>query len=168
EGGDAGGGGASTSATRLCHYDSGHELDEISVVGAAARGSEGLPTPTTPCHCGGLKYGSGQTLYSIAGLVPPAPAAPSYRTQHGFKELTALLDEGFAQSPISSSKYRSGFSISLRRKSILDEVPLPILRSFIFLRQVSKAEVSREVRTGDANKPSQPRTLLLGWVSRVE
>ncbi|XP_011304330.1 cyclic nucleotide-gated cation channel subunit A isoform X1 [Fopius arisanus] len=55
--------GASTSATRLCHYDSGHELDEISVVGG---------TPTTPCHCPG-KFGSGQTLYSIAGSVPPGP-----------------------------------------------------------------------------------------------
>lgn len=83
EGGGGGGGGASTSATRLCHYDSGHELDEISVVGAAIRGSEGLPTPTTPCHCGGLKYGSGQTLYSIAGLVPPAPAAPAHGAQSG-------------------------------------------------------------------------------------
>lgn len=83
EGSGGGGGGASTSATRLCHYDSGHELDEISVVGAAIRGSEGLPTPTTPCHCGGLKYGSGQTLYSIAGLVPPAPAAPAHGAQSG-------------------------------------------------------------------------------------
>ncbi|XP_076392648.1 uncharacterized protein LOC105663968 isoform X1 [Megachile rotundata] len=81
EGSGGGGGGASTSATRLCHYDSGHELDEISVVGAAIRGSEGLPTPTTPCHCGGLKYGSGQTLYSIAGLVPPAPAIPAHGIQ---------------------------------------------------------------------------------------
>ncbi|XP_015439283.1 PREDICTED: cyclic nucleotide-gated cation channel alpha-3-like [Dufourea novaeangliae] len=78
EGSGGGGGGASTSATRLCHYDSGHELDEISVVGGTIRGSEGLPTPTTPCHCGGHKYGSGQTLYSIAGLVPPAPDAPTH------------------------------------------------------------------------------------------
>ncbi|KAI4482156.1 hypothetical protein M0802_013790 [Mischocyttarus mexicanus] len=69
--------GSSTSATRLCHYDSGHELDEISVVG----GGGGIPvtggiaigslqTPTTPCHCTAHKYGSGQTLYSIAGLPP--------------------------------------------------------------------------------------------------
>ncbi|KAI4488018.1 hypothetical protein M0804_004866 [Polistes exclamans] len=81
--------GSSTSATRLCHYDSGHELDEISVVGSSAVvpvaaggipiGS--LPTPTTPCHCTAHKYGSGQTLYSIAGL-PPAPAAPSHRGIH--------------------------------------------------------------------------------------
>ncbi|XP_025163951.1 cyclic nucleotide-gated cation channel alpha-3 isoform X1 [Harpegnathos saltator] len=77
-----GGGGASTSATRLCHYDSGHELDEISVIGAAVR-NEGLTTPTTPCHCRSLKYGSGQTLCSITGLVPPAPAAPAHRTQSG-------------------------------------------------------------------------------------
>lgn len=83
EGSGGGGGGASTSATRLCHYDSGHELDEISVVGGTIRGSEGLPTPTTPCHCGGLKYGSGQTLYSIPGLVPPAPTAPGHGTQSG-------------------------------------------------------------------------------------
>ncbi|XP_008547129.1 potassium/sodium hyperpolarization-activated cyclic nucleotide-gated channel 3 [Microplitis demolitor] len=68
-------GAGSTSATRLCYYDSGHELDEISVVGSAA-------TPTTPCHySSGNKYGSGQTLYSIATTVPPAaistPVAPS-------------------------------------------------------------------------------------------
>ncbi|XP_043487202.1 potassium/sodium hyperpolarization-activated cyclic nucleotide-gated channel 3-like isoform X3 [Polistes fuscatus] len=81
--------GSSTSATRLCHYDSGHELDEISVVGSSAAvpvaaggiaiGS--LPTPTTPCHCIAHKYGSGQMLYSITGL-PPAPAAPSHRGIH--------------------------------------------------------------------------------------
>lgn len=76
---------ASTSATRLFHCDSGHELDEISVI---ARGTGDLVlTPTTPYHCisGGpslgsstaaIRYGSGQTLYSIAGSVPPAPAAP--------------------------------------------------------------------------------------------
>ncbi|KAK0082477.1 hypothetical protein PV325_010314 [Microctonus aethiopoides] len=69
-------GAASTSATRLCHYDSGHELDEISVVGV------GVVTPTTPCHCTSNKYGSGQTLYSIAASVPPSastftPAASS-------------------------------------------------------------------------------------------
>ncbi|XP_026669213.1 cGMP-gated cation channel alpha-1-like isoform X1 [Ceratina calcarata] len=81
--GGGGGGGASTSATRLCHYDSGHELDEISVVGGTIRGSEGLPTPTTPCHCGGHKYDSRQTLYSITGLVPPAPAAPAHGVQSG-------------------------------------------------------------------------------------
>ncbi|XP_074113239.1 uncharacterized protein LOC141536538 isoform X6 [Cotesia typhae] len=67
-------GAGSTSATRLCYYDSGHELDEISVVGGAA-------TPTTPCHYSGNKYGSGQTLYSIATTVPPAaistPVAPA-------------------------------------------------------------------------------------------
>lgn len=66
---DSTGGGASgpsTSATRLCHYDSGHELDEISVVGG---------TPMTPCHCPGVRYGSGQTLYSIAASVPPAPGS---------------------------------------------------------------------------------------------
>ncbi|XP_050460878.1 cyclic nucleotide-gated cation channel alpha-3 isoform X5 [Cataglyphis hispanica] len=73
--------GASTSATRLWHYDSGHELDEISVIGAA-RGNEGLTTPTTPCHCRSIKYGSGQTLCSIAGL-PPAPALPAHRAQSG-------------------------------------------------------------------------------------
>ncbi|XP_076165320.1 uncharacterized protein LOC143145643 isoform X1 [Ptiloglossa arizonensis] len=83
EGSGGGGGGASTSATRLWHYDSGHELDEISVVGATTRGSEGLPTPTTPCHCGGLKYGSGQTLYSIAGLVPPVPTASAHGVDSG-------------------------------------------------------------------------------------
>ncbi|KAL0123355.1 hypothetical protein PUN28_005706 [Cardiocondyla obscurior] len=77
-----GGGGASTSATRLCHYDSGHELDEISVIGANVRDNEGLTTPTTPCHCRSIKYGSGQTLCSIAGL-PPAPAIPTHRTQSG-------------------------------------------------------------------------------------
>ncbi|KAF7391355.1 hypothetical protein HZH66_009835 [Vespula vulgaris] len=75
--------GSSTSATRLCHYDSGHELDEISVVGGSVAVAGGvvigpLPTPTTPCHCTAHKYGSGQTLYSIAGL-PPAPAAPAHR-----------------------------------------------------------------------------------------
>ncbi|EGI67152.1 hypothetical protein G5I_04308 [Acromyrmex echinatior] len=75
-----GGGGASTSATRLCHYDSGHELDEISVIGATVRDNEGLTTPTTPCHCRSIKYGSGQTLCSIAGL-PPAPAIPAHRAQ---------------------------------------------------------------------------------------
>ncbi|XP_070167698.1 cyclic nucleotide-gated channel alpha-3-like isoform X5 [Polyergus mexicanus] len=74
--------GASTSATRLWHYDSGHELDEISVIGAAVRGNEGLTTPTTPCHCRSIKYGSGQTLCSIAGL-PPAPALPAHRAQSG-------------------------------------------------------------------------------------
>ncbi|XP_044596622.1 potassium/sodium hyperpolarization-activated cyclic nucleotide-gated channel 2 isoform X3 [Cotesia glomerata] len=67
-------GAGSTSATRLCYYDSGHELDEISVVGGAA-------TPTTPCHYSGNKYGSRQTLYSIATTVPPAaistPVAPA-------------------------------------------------------------------------------------------
>jgi len=79
-----GGGGASTSATRLCHYDSGHELDEISVIGATiGRAGEGLTTPTTPCHCRSIKYGSGQTLCSIAGLVPPTPAIHSHRTQSG-------------------------------------------------------------------------------------
>ncbi|KAG5305731.1 CNGA2 protein, partial [Acromyrmex insinuator] len=77
-----GGGGASTSATRLCHYDSGHELDEISVIGATVRDNEGLTTPTTPCHCRSIKYGSGQTLCSIAGL-PPAPAIPAHRAQSG-------------------------------------------------------------------------------------
>lgn len=78
-----GGGGASTSATRLCHYDSGHELDEISVIGTTVgRGGEGLTTPTTPCHCRNIKYGSGQTLCSI-GLVPPAPAMHTHRTQSG-------------------------------------------------------------------------------------
>ncbi|XP_012279037.1 cyclic nucleotide-gated cation channel alpha-3 [Orussus abietinus] len=77
--GGGGGGGPTTSATRLCHYDSGHELDEISVVGGA-RGNEGLTTPTTPCHCSILKYDSRQTLYSIAGSVPPAPAAPLHRS----------------------------------------------------------------------------------------
>ncbi|XP_025992201.1 cyclic nucleotide-gated cation channel alpha-3 [Solenopsis invicta] len=77
-----GGGGASTSATRLCHYDSGHELDEISVIGANVRDNEGLTTPTTPCHCRSIKYGSGQTLCSIAGL-PPAPAIPAHRAQSG-------------------------------------------------------------------------------------
>ncbi|XP_043480094.1 cyclic nucleotide-gated cation channel alpha-3 isoform X2 [Leptopilina heterotoma] len=82
--GSGNGGGASTSATRLFHYDSGHELDEISVVGGISRGNEGLTTPTTPCHCSGLnKYGSGQTLYSIAGSVPPAPAAPIHRVAPG-------------------------------------------------------------------------------------
>ncbi|XP_012533940.1 cyclic nucleotide-gated cation channel alpha-3 isoform X2 [Monomorium pharaonis] len=75
-----GGGGASTSATRLFHYDSGHELDEISVIGANVRDNEGLTTPTTPCHCRSIKYGSGQTLCSIAGL-PPAPAG--HRAQSG-------------------------------------------------------------------------------------
>ncbi|XP_020288866.1 potassium/sodium hyperpolarization-activated cyclic nucleotide-gated channel 1-like [Pseudomyrmex gracilis] len=75
-----GGGGASTSATRL-YYDSGHELDEISVIGAAVRGNEGLTTPTTPCHYRNIKYGSGQTICSIAGL--PAPAAPTHKTQTG-------------------------------------------------------------------------------------
>ncbi|XP_016838473.1 cyclic nucleotide-gated cation channel alpha-3 isoform X5 [Nasonia vitripennis] len=83
-GGDGGGGAAaSTSATRLFHYDSGHELDEISVI---ARNSEDLTTPTTPYHCGGggaIRYGSGQTLYSIAGSVPPAPAAPLSRVAPG-------------------------------------------------------------------------------------
>lgn len=74
------GGGASTSATRLFHYDSGHELDEISVIGATVR-SEGLTTPTTPCHCRSIKYGSGQTLCSIAGL--PAPASSTHRAQSG-------------------------------------------------------------------------------------
>ncbi|RLU26493.1 hypothetical protein DMN91_000289, partial [Ooceraea biroi] len=79
-----GGGGASTSATRLCHYDSGHELDEISVIGTAiGRGGEGLTTPTTPCHCRNIKYGSGQTLCSIAGLVPPTPAIHTHRAQSG-------------------------------------------------------------------------------------
>ncbi|XP_077281183.1 cyclic nucleotide-gated channel alpha-3 isoform X6 [Temnothorax americanus] len=79
-----GGGGASTSATRLCHYDSGHELDEISVIGATVRDNEqGLTTPTTPCHCiRNIKYGSGQTLCSITGL-PPAPAIPAHRGQSG-------------------------------------------------------------------------------------
>ncbi|XP_025075283.1 cyclic nucleotide-gated cation channel alpha-3 isoform X4 [Pogonomyrmex barbatus] len=77
-----GGGGASTSATRLCHYDSGHELDEISVIGTTVRDNEGLTTPTTPCHCRNIKYGSGQTLCSIAGL-PPAPAIPAHRAQSG-------------------------------------------------------------------------------------
>ena len=93
--GSVGAGAASTSATRLFHYDSGHELDEISVVpgstirsgggGAAGGGggSEGLPTPATPCNCSALKYGSGQTLYSIAGSVPPAPAAPIHRNAPG-------------------------------------------------------------------------------------
>ncbi|KYM99732.1 Cyclic nucleotide-gated cation channel alpha-3 [Cyphomyrmex costatus] len=80
--GGVGGGGASTSATRLCHYDSGHELDEISVIGATVRDNEGLTTPTTPCHCRSIKYGSGQTLCSIAGL-PPAPAIPAHRAQSG-------------------------------------------------------------------------------------
>ncbi|XP_034950798.1 potassium/sodium hyperpolarization-activated cyclic nucleotide-gated channel 4 isoform X3 [Chelonus insularis] len=61
-------GASSTSATRLCYYDSGHELDEISVVGGAV-------TPTTPCHCSGNKYGSGQTLYSIATSVLPVPTS---------------------------------------------------------------------------------------------
>ncbi|XP_058803224.1 cyclic nucleotide-gated cation channel alpha-3 isoform X5 [Phymastichus coffea] len=87
--GGAGGAAASTSATRLFHYDSGHELDEISVI---ARGADDITTPTTPYHhygpaqvsvavAGGgqLRYGSGQTLYSIAGSVPPAPAAPLSR-----------------------------------------------------------------------------------------
>ncbi|XP_035739050.1 cGMP-gated cation channel alpha-1-like isoform X5 [Vespa mandarinia] len=79
--------GSSTSATRLCHYDSGHELDEISVVGGSVAVTGGvvigpLPTPTTPCHCTTHKYGSGQTLYSIAGL-PPAPAAPAHRAHSG-------------------------------------------------------------------------------------
>ncbi|KMQ96709.1 cyclic nucleotide-gated cation channel alpha-3 [Lasius niger] len=83
--GDDGGvgvGGASTSATRLFHYDSGHELDEISVIGAAVRGNEGLTTPTTPCHCRSIKYGSGQTLCSIPGL-PPVPPLPAHRAQSG-------------------------------------------------------------------------------------
>lgn len=85
-----GGAAASTSATRLFHYDSGHELDEISVI---ARGADDITTPTTPYHhygapqvaistgpaAGQLRYGSGQTLYSIAGSVPPAPAAPLTR-----------------------------------------------------------------------------------------
>lgn len=71
-----GSGAPTTSVTRLCHYDSGHELDEISVVGGTTAGNlTGLHTPTTPCHCTALKYDSRQTLYSIAGL-PPAPAAP--------------------------------------------------------------------------------------------
>ncbi|XP_019885604.1 cyclic nucleotide-gated cation channel alpha-3 isoform X7 [Camponotus floridanus] len=83
--GDDGGvgvGGASTSATRLWHYDSGHELDEISVIGTAIRGNEGLTTPTTPCHCRSIKYGSGQTLCSIAGL-PPAPTLSTHKAQSG-------------------------------------------------------------------------------------
>lgn len=88
--GSAVGGAASTSATRLFHYDSGHELDEISVVPGSTRGggSEGLPTPATPCNCSTLKYGSGQTLYSIAGSVPPAPAAPIHRNAPGELDIT--------------------------------------------------------------------------------
>lgn len=82
-------GGASTSATRLWHYDSGHELDEISVIGAA-RGNEGLTTPTTPCHCRSVKYGSGQTLCSIAGL-PPAPALSTHKAQSGEYDITLSL-----------------------------------------------------------------------------
>lgn len=84
--GGGGAGAASTSATRLFHYDSGHELDEISVVQGSSRGgggSEGLPTPATPCNCSVVKYGSGQTLYSIAASVPPAPAAPIHRNAPG-------------------------------------------------------------------------------------
>lgn len=76
--GSDGGGAGSTSATRLFHYDSGHELDEISVI---ARGAEDIATtPTTPYHMGGTagpgtgqyKYDSGQTLYS---MVPPLSAS---------------------------------------------------------------------------------------------
>lgn len=79
-GGGGGGAAASTSHTRLFHYDSGHELDEISVI---ARNSEDPTTPTTPYHygsgAGAVRYGSGQTLYSIAGSVPPVPSAPITR-----------------------------------------------------------------------------------------
>ncbi|XP_043275927.1 cyclic nucleotide-gated cation channel alpha-3 isoform X2 [Venturia canescens] len=93
DGSGGGAGAASTSATRLFHYDSGHELDEISVVQVSSRGggvggSEGLPTPATPCNCSAVKYGSGQTLYSIAGSVPPAPAAPIHRNAPGQQGLT--------------------------------------------------------------------------------
>lgn len=76
-GSGSGSGAATTSATRLFHCDSGHELDEISVVGT--RNGESV-TPTTPCHC---KYGSGQTLYSVATSVPPAPSAPVPRIVPG-------------------------------------------------------------------------------------
>lgn len=90
--GDDGGvgvGGASTSATRLFHYDSGHELDEISVIGANVRGNEGLTTPTTPCHCRSIKYGSGQTLCSIG--LPPVPPLPAHRAQSGEYDRTISL-----------------------------------------------------------------------------
>ncbi|XP_066583612.1 cyclic nucleotide-gated channel alpha-3 isoform X2 [Prorops nasuta] len=110
-GGGTGPGGSSTSATRLCHYDSGHELDEISVV----RGSEGLHTPTTPCHCGptatSIKYGSGQTLYSITGLVPPASASSmlSHRQQHSLQSgLVAKRGQGERLSGGSASALGCG------------------------------------------------------------
>ena len=71
------GGAGSTSATRLFHYDSGHELDEISVIGRT--NDELATTPTTPYHHASQasqaqinKYGSGQTLYSIAGSMQPS------------------------------------------------------------------------------------------------
>ncbi|XP_044014284.1 uncharacterized protein LOC122856613 isoform X2 [Aphidius gifuensis] len=70
---NCGGSGPSTSATRLWQqYDSGHELDEISVVGGIGGGGgcSGAITPTTPCHYSGNKYDSGQTLYSIATSAP--------------------------------------------------------------------------------------------------
>ncbi|KAJ8680559.1 hypothetical protein QAD02_016346 [Eretmocerus hayati] len=78
-GGGCGGASHSTSATRLFQYDSGHELDEISVIGSRSPGITGdePTTPTTPYHSGnatvgapGMGYGSRQTLYSIAGSVP--------------------------------------------------------------------------------------------------
>lgn len=87
-GSGSGSGAATTSATRLCHYDSGHELDEISIVGVGTRNGESV-TPTTPCHC---KYGSGQTLYSVATSVPPAPAAPTPRVVPGKLKIGKGMD----------------------------------------------------------------------------
>ncbi|XP_076379390.1 cyclic nucleotide-gated channel alpha-2 isoform X2 [Megalopta genalis] len=72
DGSGGGGGAASTSATRLCHSDNSLELNQISVVGDTIA--------TTPCHCGGLKYGRGQALFSVADWVPDTPA---YRLHSG-------------------------------------------------------------------------------------
>ncbi|KAL7303903.1 hypothetical protein TKK_0004023 [Trichogramma kaykai] len=77
---DIGGGGgasASTSATRLFdRYDSGHELDEISVIGRSGPDdyTAAATTPTTPYH----QQQQQQQLhhhYSSGGAAPISPAA---------------------------------------------------------------------------------------------